>query len=512
MQTSPKILLLSNKHNSLSQRIALHLKRRNLKVQIQEVQTEKCMIAAEQRERPDLIICPFLKSRIPEDLWSRKPSLIVHPGILGDRGASSLDWTLKDRRSEWGVTVLQAAEEYDHGPVWSTQNFAIDRPDVSTLTKSSLYGLEVTDTAVRCVDQAIDNFVNSVKPQTLDYSQAEVRGTFQRNMKRQDRMIDWNEEDEEVALRVRMSDSQPGAVVSLGLLGPDGQVSWDRPLRAFGAHLERGDFAKLKGEPGQVLGQRDGAILVKCGKGAMWLSHIKADKLKLPAMAWINRRNNSRDYVPLRVLGETEFSNSQVPLPHVSYGQTRNTFQEIWVTSTENGVCFINFDFYNGAMSTYQARKLEAVLRRVEQDHRCKVIVLKGGYNFFSNGINLNTIEGSADPVKESTNNINAINDVVRSIANSQKVTIAAIQGNAGAGGFMMSLAADLVVARRGVVLNPHYRRMHLTGSEYHSYFLPKRLGEAGANRLLEGAEPVLGECAADMGLVDQVLGKESPT
>ena len=57
-------------------------------------------------------------------------------------------------------------------------------------------------------------------------------------------------------------------------------------------------------------------------------------------------------------------------------------------------------------------------------------------------------------------------------------LVIAALRGNAGAGGAMMALASDRVFAREGVVLNPHYRGMGgLFGSEYWTYTLPRRVG-----------------------------------
>ena len=55
-------------------------------------------------------------------------------------------------------------------------------------------------------------------------------------------------------------------------------------------------------------------------------------------------------------------------------------------------------------------------------------------------------------------------------------------RGNAGAGGCFLALAADQVWAHGGVVLNPHYKNMgNLYGSEYWTYLLPRRVGEAGA-------------------------------
>ena len=75
--------------------------------------------------------------------------------------------------------------------------------------------------------------------------------------------------------------------------------------------------------------------------------------------------------------------------------------------------------------------------------------------------------------------------DLVREIvATDRQLTIAAMQGNAGAGGVFLALAADRVWARDGVILNPHYKAMgNLYGSEYWTYLLPRRVGARPARR-----------------------------
>ena len=50
--------------------------------------------------------------------------------------------------------------------------------------------------------------------------------------------------------------------------------------------------------------------------------------------------------------------------------------------------------------------------------------------------------------------------------------------GDTAAGGVPLALAADHVVARDDVVLNPYYQHMGgLYGSEYWTYLLPRRVG-----------------------------------
>jgi putative two-component system protein, hydrogenase maturation factor HypX/HoxX len=171
-------------------------------------------------------------------------------------------------------------------------------------------------------------------------------------------------------------------------------------------------------------------------------------------------------------------------------------------------VGYLYFDFYNGAMSTAQCRRLrEAYL--AARARPTKVIALMGGRDFFSNGINLNTIEAAADPAEESWRNICAIDDLVLEILNTMShLTVAAVRGNAGAGGAIMALACDRVYARGGVVLNPHYKGMGgLYGSEYWTYTLPRRVGAHMAKSLTECCKPLGTRAAKQIGFIDEAFG-----
>ena len=171
-------------------------------------------------------------------------------------------------------------------------------------------------------------------------------------------------------------------------------------------------------------------------------------------------------------------------------------------------VGYLHFPFYNGAMGTAQCAALLAAYRAA-RSRPTRVIVLMGGPDFWSNGIHLNLIEASAHPAEESWRNINAIDDLVREIiVTDAQVTVAALQGNAGAGGAFLALAADHVLARDGVILNPHYKGMgNLYGSEYWTYLLPRRVGAAAARAITQGRLPVSAREAAGLGLIDAHFG-----
>jgi putative two-component system hydrogenase maturation factor HypX/HoxX len=171
----------------------------------------------------------------------------------------------------------------------------------------------------------------------------------------------------------------------------------------------------------------------------------------------------------------------------------------------------LGVDFYNGAMSTAHCRRLEAALRHAAgQDTR--VLVIHGGRSagVFSNGIHLNVIDAAPNPALEGWRNIVAIDDVCRQLLTAtRQIVVAAVAGNAGAGGVMLALGADHVLLRQGTVLNPHYRSMGLFGSEYWTYALPRRVGRYQAERLTLDCLPIGAAEAVSQGLADAALPRD---
>ena len=184
-----KIHFLTSAHNSLSQRLLIELTARGHAVSVTLASGSDVMLKSVAEHTPDLVIAPMLKVAIPEAIWSKHVCLIVHPGIKGDRGASSLDWAIMRGEKAWGVTILQAAAEMDAGPIWATSEFPLNE---TSMTKSSLYREQVTEAAVLGVLEAVAKFESrAFQPEPLAYGKADVRGCLRANMRQSDRAIDW---------------------------------------------------------------------------------------------------------------------------------------------------------------------------------------------------------------------------------------------------------------------------------------------------------------------------------
>ena len=122
-----KISILATTFSSIVQRILMELKVLNHTLEEHYDLDKNRLIEQVGRFRPDVIVCPFLTQRIPSEVWKNHIYLVVHPGIEGDRGPSSLDWAISEGEQSWGVTLFQADEEFDAGDIWGTRYFHIER-------------------------------------------------------------------------------------------------------------------------------------------------------------------------------------------------------------------------------------------------------------------------------------------------------------------------------------------------------------------------------------------------
>lgn len=456
-----RILLLVSAFNGLTQRLWDGLRSRGHDVAVELYIDPDGVIEAAHAAQPDLVLCPYLKERVPAEVWRKWPTVIIHPGPVGDQGPSSLDHAILNNEPVWGVTALEAVEELDGGPIWTHRTFPMptDPP-----RKSALYAGPITAAAVACALEVIEQAADpTFSPSPLSEAPRPVPGTRRRPLVKQvDRRFDWAFDAVDIVRRIRAADGFPG--IRTVLAGQEVSV--------YDARLGTG-----AGTAGEIIGRHRGHVLVAAGHGSVWIGQAKRiGGIKLPATT---------------------------VLPVDDVAEVQDGPQDIWYRR-DGLVGELTFSFYNGAAGLDQCQRLVSALRyAAKQDTR--VLVLRSGPEVFCNGIHLGEIESAPDPATAAWENIRAINGVCRALIEMrQQLTIAAYNGPAGAGGFMLGLGADVVTGRGGVMLNPYYD-MGLYGSELHTLTLPQRVGSEGAATLLSAKLPISTNRAARVGLVDLV-------
>lgn len=479
---SLKIILLSSAFNGLTQRAWLDLRQSGFDPSVVLFTDEATVCRQIEESDADLVICPFLKDRVPHQLWSNldRPVVIIHPGIVGDRGASALDWAITQQARRWGVTALQAVEEMDAGPVWSTCEF--DMP--AEVRKSELYNGLVSDAAIICIRDVVEKFTRGVLPTPLDYTQPNVIGRLQPNMKQVDRAFSWHDCARFIKRSIDAADGQPGVLASI-----HGEQYY-----LYDAHLDA-----RRGMPGEILAVQDDAVLVAAGDQSVWVGSLKRkappgeETFKLPARHVLAGRLAGVPVLDSSIAHQAFNEQAYRPIRYREYGPVGE----------------LTFEFYNGAMSTEQCQRLVAALRWAK-GRDTQVLLIKGGRGSFSNGVHLNIIQAAPVPGLEAWANIHAIDDVCQELLTARQLVVSGLTGSAGAGGVMLALAADIVFARDGVVLNPHYKSMGLYGSEYWTYSLPRAVGSEIAHKLTQECLPISAIQAHQWGMV-QDIGPRCP-
>lgn len=481
-----RILLFCSAFNGLSQRAFTELIQLDHEISIEFALSDELMIEAAELFKPDLIICPFLKRAVPEQVWRKYPTLIVHPGVPGDRGPYALDWAIMRGLDRWGVTLLQAEAEMDAGPIWAHRAFAMRQA-----SKSSIYRNEVTDAAIACIKEALERFEDYLQGTWQPTPLADFKGAWGKPhpmIRRADRTIDWKAMDTATICRIIWAaDSQPGAIVELA----------GEKYRAFGAEPLN---YPLDGKPGEIICQHSesGRLLIKTRDGAIWLSHLKREGgIKLPAASLLP------DRIP---------SSSRINLPGVLCPNDivywEEPFRDQLGRATGHFIGHLAWELHGAAFSPQQARALQALVSHAKA-RQVWALILWGGYDAFCNGIHLGDIEAASDPEARSLASIIAINDLIYELLNTPNMlVVSALRGGAGAGGAILALAADQLYLRQGVVINPHYKGMGLHGSEYWTYLLPERLGGEEARRVTEALLPIGAQQAYQLGYCDRVLSE----
>lgn len=509
-----KILLLSTSINSLTTAVQLHLTdTTNYTIDLAAVNSSNDIQQIVGEKNPDLVICPYLTKKIPAEIYNTYNCWIVHPGIVGDRGAYSLDYALlgvknwKSESQKWGVTILQASEEYDAGAIWSTKEFLLHHSRCRT--KSELYHTDVTRATIKAIDDALDCYRNpDFMPTSLE-NYPSPSGYEQTPLTQNRRKVSWlNDTAETIAQAINAATGQPGLKTIL-----NGEEYY-----LYNACIERSKYvSKLLTEqqkadqpfrPGEMVLKMHGGVLfaTKSPTDFIWVAQMKKKgSFKLPAEEALKQHSKSKVIV------------ENLPAVESKLKSINEIFKLSWKEidykiDSSVGVAFLQFNFPGGAMNTSQANRLKSIydyLSRKRSD--VNAIVLMGGEDNFSNGIHLNVIHNASDPVEESKKNINAINDLTKSILNTtDKLTVSFIRCGAAAGGVMLSLASDIVLCDSKAVLHPYYKHMGLFGSEYWTYSLPRRVGKHFAEKLTSNCNPVSARFAKHIGLVDQLVDYSS--
>lgn len=144
--------------------------------------------------------------------------------------------------------------------------------------------------------------------------------------------------------------------------------------------------------------------------------------------------------------------------------------------------------------------------RALDEDRSVRVVVLAGRGRSFSAGADLNWMRAAGEAsVEANIADARHLADMLRSLAELSKPTIARVHGAALGGGMGLACACDICIAGEGALFATSEVRLGLIPSAIGPYVL-RAIGARQAGRYFLSAERIPAERAAQLGLAHEVV------
>ena len=222
-----------------------------------------------QELKPDLIVTCAFGQILPKELLEipRLGSLNVHASILPKyRGAAPMQWAILNGDENTGVSLMYMDEGMDTGDVISTLECPITKDDdLGTVhDKLSLLGVEI-------LKKELPNIIKGINTRI---PQDNNLATYTKMIKREDEIIDFNDNGNNIINKIRALSPWPGA--SFKLNGSD--------FKVYKASFEKSSVKEIN----KVVITKN-AMGITCLDGVIYLLRVKpCGKKEMDIKAFIN--------------------------------------------------------------------------------------------------------------------------------------------------------------------------------------------------------------------------------
>jgi len=220
-----------------------------------------------QHWQPDLIVVVAYGKMLPQTILTLPPHgcINVHASLLPKyRGAAPVQWAIAGGERETGVTIMYIGERMDAGDILWQKTIPIADDDTGGTLHDKLAVLGAG--TLREALQLLKGGQLSARPQN------EAEATYAPLIKKEDGYIDWRQDADTIARRIRAFNPWPSAYTTLH----------GRLLKIFAAQQERSIPSSVP-PPGTVAEVTPVSLVVATGGGYLALNEVQLEgKKRLP--------------------------------------------------------------------------------------------------------------------------------------------------------------------------------------------------------------------------------------
>lgn len=175
------------------------------------------------------------------------------------------------------------------------------------------------------------------------------------------------------------------------------------------------------------------------------------------------------------------------------------------LTAVDDHVCTItlNRPDKRNALTTDMIATLHAAIDRVAARDDVRVLVLRGNGQAFCAGLDLRELAAQREAGRVETH---TLEEVLQTLEHSAIPTIAAVQGDAVAGGCELALHCDLLVAADNARFAMPLARIGIAVPVALTWKLVDTIGANATKELLFTGEPLRAQAALDLGLINRLV------
>ena len=181
--------------------------------------------------------------------------------------------------------------------------------------------------------------------------------------------------------------------------------------------------------------------------------------------------------------------------------------------AVENGVAWLTLNRPErlNALSPEMTGSLSETLQRLATDREVGAIVITGAGRGWCAGGDVKTMEarGRDQTVEDRAEGLRRSHQLPLLLRTMPKIVIAAINGPVAGAGLGLALACDLRIAGRSARFGTAFARIGYSGDYGGSWSLTRLIGTAKARELYFTADIIDADKAAELGIVNRVVGDD---